>query len=92
MKALRSTFLAVIVLLICSKAYGVGIDGHTVLLMCFDEGEGDVAVDFSSEKNDGAIHGPTWTKEGKFGQAIELDGSDDYIEFENSASLTLTIR
>jgi len=87
MKTLRFTFLAVIVLLICPKAHAVGIDEHTVLLMCFDEGEGDVAVDFSSEKNDGAIHGPTWTKEGKFGKAVELDGSDDYIEVENSESL-----
>jgi hypothetical protein len=87
MKTLRFTLLAVILLICSGQAHAVGIDEHTVLLMCFDEGKGDVAVDFSSKKNDGAIHGPTWTKEGKFGNALEFDGSDDYVEVPNSESL-----
>ena len=47
MKTLRFTLLAVILLMCSGQAHAVGIDEHTVLLMCFDEGKGDVAFDFA---------------------------------------------
>ena len=52
------------------------IDIKTVAGMwLFDEGDGDVIEDASGNGNDGAIIGKgKWVK-GKFGQAIELDGS-----------------
>jgi len=91
MKTLKFTLLAATVLMLCSsQVHAVGIDEHTVLLMCFDEGEGDVAVDLSPKENYGAIHGPTWTTDGKFGKAVEFDGSDDYIEVPDSESLNIT--
>lgn len=45
----------------------------------FDEGNGNVAVDLSGNKNDGKLmNNPTWV-DGKFGNALSFDGVDDYI-------------
>lgn len=46
----------------------------------FDEGSGEVATDASDKGLDGIIHGnPKWVN-GKFGKALELDGSAAYVE------------
>lgn len=45
----------------------------------FDEGYGSAAHDSSPQKNDGIISGATWSNSGKFGKALNFDGSDDYI-------------
>jgi len=46
----------------------------------FDEGAGTTVADSSSFGNHGTIMGATWTASGKFGSALEFDGTDDYIE------------
>ncbi len=46
----------------------------------FDEGTGKVAEDLSGNKLDGTLQGdPKWV-DGKFGKALELDGSGAYVE------------
>ena len=46
----------------------------------FDEGKGDVAGDVSGNELDGVLKGnPKWV-DGKFGKALELDGSAAYVE------------
>ena len=45
------------------------VDEHIVLWLRFDEGEGNVAKDFSNYGNDGEIVGPEWVK-GKYGSAL----------------------
>jgi len=53
----------------------------------FDEGSGDVAHDTSGNGNDGTFVGdPQWAT-GKFGGALEFDGSYDYIEIPFNESL-----
>ncbi|RLG06623.1 MAG: hypothetical protein DRN68_06670 [Thaumarchaeota archaeon] len=52
----------------------------------FDEGGGNTTHDTSGEGNDGLIHGANWS-DGKFGNALEFDGVDDYIEIPFSPSL-----
>ncbi len=43
----------------------------------FDEGKGDTAVDSSENGKDGElVNGPKWTKNGKFGSALEFDGNE----------------
>jgi hypothetical protein len=67
------------------------IDPQTVVgIWSFDEGKGDIAADSSSNKNDGTLQNdPEWT-EGKFGEAIQFDGSDDYVDVGNADNLSIT--
>jgi hypothetical protein len=56
----------------------------------FDEGSGTVAGDSSGNGNNGTIYGATWVP-GKYGDALNFDGTDDYVEIPNSASLDPSI-
>lgn len=65
----------------CSKAVG-----------CWklDEISGSVAYDSSPNGNTGIlVNGPTWTS-GKFGNGLQFDGSNDYVELNNPSSLNVT--
>ncbi|WP_455392459.1 LamG-like jellyroll fold domain-containing protein [[Eubacterium] cellulosolvens] len=62
-----------------------GIDSSTVALWHFDKGSGTIAYDATPNDNDGTLGGdgvgndiPTWTT-GKFGNALNFDGSNDHI-------------
>ncbi|MEJ2703781.1 MAG: PA14 domain-containing protein [Sedimentisphaerales bacterium] len=56
----------------------------------FDEGSGTVAYDSSGHGNDGVFNGdPQWV-DGKFGGALEFDGSGDILDCGNDASLEIT--
>jgi len=46
----------------------------------FDEGTGITVADSSGFGNHGTIMGAKWTASGKFGYALEFDGTDDYVE------------
>ena len=61
-----------------------------VLYLTFDEGSGDIAYDYSGNKNNGSLYDanatnddgntpPQWV-DGKFGKALSFDGADDYVE------------
>ena len=55
----------------------------------FDEGNGDVAKDSSGKGNDGKlINGPEWV-DGKYGTALEFDGSSTSVETEHDDSMNL---
>jgi len=57
-----------------------------VAIWHMDEGTGQVAEDGSVNDNDGTlINGPTWV-EGISGNALEFDGTDDYIEVPDGES------
>ena len=52
----------------------------------FDEGAGTTAADSSGNNNTGTlVNGPTWAT-GKIGQAVGLDGVNDYISVPNLGS------
>jgi len=55
----------------------------------FDEGAGTIAEDSSGYGNDGTIYGATWV-DGKYGKALSFDGTDDYVDCGNAASLSPT--
>ena len=46
----------------------------------FDEGTGITVVDSSGFGNHGTIMGAKWMASGKYGYALEFDGTDDYVE------------
>lgn len=52
-----------------------------------DEGSGTITADVSGSGSEGAVHGgPNWV-DGKFGSALEFDGSDDYVDCGNPSIL-----
>jgi hypothetical protein len=66
------------------------IDPESVVaLWLFDEGAGDKIEDLSGNDNEGDILGAEWVK-GKFGNALEFDGTDDYVEVPHNDNLNIT--
>ncbi len=89
---LFSTFLIVFVVFCISfNILALPRDEKTVLYMSFDkEPKGDTVQDESGYGNDGKIigNGVKWTKNGKYGGALEFDGTSK-IEIPHSESLNL---
>ncbi len=57
-----------------------------VCYLPFEEGKGNVTLDWSGNDNSGIIYGATWTN-GKIGKALYFDGVDDYVSIADSPSL-----
>jgi len=64
--------------------------GVTAGLWHFDDGSGGTASDATSFGHDGTITGATWSPEGRFGYALDFDGTGDYVEIANTTDLQLT--
>ena len=65
-----------------------GADPDVAGIWLFDEGEGDVAKDSSDNGNDGTIlGGVSWTADGKFGGALDFDGTDGWVEVPDDDSV-----
>ncbi|HUI90836.1 MAG TPA: LamG-like jellyroll fold domain-containing protein [Chitinivibrionales bacterium] len=62
-------------------------DANTLALYHFDEGQGTVATDASSNHWDGALTGCTWVN-GRFGKALSFNGVSDFVSINH----TLPIR
>ncbi|HIC03032.1 MAG: hypothetical protein VCF25_05190 [Candidatus Poribacteria bacterium] len=67
---------------------GYGQDVKPVLALSFDDGQGKVARDLSENGFDGKVGGAKWVG-GKFGQALEFDGEDDFVEVDDAPELRL---
>ena len=67
------------------------IDPKTVVGMwLFDDNGDDVAADSSENGNDGTLeNGTEWT-DGKFNEALQFDGTDDYVNVGNADNLSIT--
>jgi hypothetical protein len=65
------------------------IDEESIMGMwLFDDNKGDTAKDSSGKGNDGTLmNNPKWGS-GKFDKAIELDGTDDFVEVPSTFVLT----
>ncbi len=88
-------FIATIILLPCSiyGYIGQGATGATHALYHFCEKSGTTAGDSSGYGNTGtflAAGEPSWTTSGKFGYAVNFDGTNDYIEVSDATSLDIT--
>ncbi len=79
--------LIIVSLMFAGQSYA-DVDPETIVgVWLFDEGSGDVALDYSGNGNDGTLNGPEWTSESKFGGALEFNGADSYIEFATGESM-----
>ncbi len=67
------------------------IDPKTIAgIWLFDEGKDDLTADDSANKNDGTLqNGTKWT-DGQFGEALQFDGADDYVDVGNADNLSIT--
>ena len=81
-----SLFISMVLLIAYPSYAEYGFENITGLWL-FDEGEGAVAGDSSSQDNEGQIHGASWV-DGKFGKALQFDGTDDWVEVAHSASIS----
>jgi hypothetical protein len=73
----------------------VSANHHIALWLPFDEGTGCTANDISQYNNDGTLkpgcpsNNATWSSSCKFGNCLNFDGSDDYVEVPHSTSLNI---
>ncbi|MBM3237974.1 LamG domain-containing protein [Candidatus Poribacteria bacterium] len=67
------------------------IDPESIVgIWLFDDGKGAIAEDLSGNGNDGKLmKEPKWV-DGKFGKALEFNGTDNYVDFGSGASLDIT--
>ncbi len=81
----------IIISLMFAVVSNAKIDQKDIMGMwLFDEGKGDVTADSSANKNDGTLeNGPEWT-DGKFNEAIQFDGAQDYVDVGNADNLSIT--
>jgi hypothetical protein len=56
----------------------------------FNAGSGTTTVDSSGNGLTGTIHGATWTTGGKYGSALSFNGTNNYVDLANPASLKAT--
>ena len=63
-----------------------------VLHLSFDKDtiQGDTAKDTSEEGNDGIIHGGAKSVAGKYSEALEFDGANDFVEIPLEDSITFS--
>lgn len=64
-------------------------DANTMLLLTFNEGNGNTTSDLSGNGNDGELKGAEWA-EGKFGGGIEIKDDGDCVVMPLSPTLDLT--
>ena len=56
----------------------------------FDEGSGPTATDRSGNNNTATLVNATWTAQGKYGSAVQLNGANALVRILDAASLDLT--
>jgi len=95
MKTAKISIIALISLMIFSLLFAgsvyAKIDPKTIVgLWLFNEGKGDTAKDSSGNGNDGTLMiKPKWV-DGKFGKALEFDGTASYVDCGNNEIMTMT--
>lgn len=82
------SLVALVIVILVNSTYAIDLRS-AVGIWLFDGGKGDTAKDSSGNGNSGTlINGPKWV-DGKFGDALQFDGVDDYVEVSASKSLEM---
>jgi hypothetical protein len=88
---LAMIYVSLVVVALMSAGQSQAIDKPSFAgIWLFDEGSGDVVRDISGNGNDGKLQGnPEWA-DGRFGKALDFNGSTDYVDVPHSDSLSIT--
>jgi hypothetical protein len=87
MKVLQSILVIVMIFIVSAFVQAQQPDESLILSLSFDDGKVMKAMDSSEYGNHGELKGgPKWV-DGKFGMALELDGTDDFVQISHSKSL-----
>ncbi len=91
MKAIMVFISSVMAIMILAPQGDAEIDSESIVgVWLFDEGGGETTKDSSGKGNDGElVNDPKWVA-GKFDNALEFDGKDDYVEVPDSDTLDVT--
>ncbi len=73
-----------------TTAGGSGGPSGLVAAYGFDEGSGSTVADSSNSNNGGTISGASWTTSGRYGRALDFDGTNDSVQVPDANSLDLT--
>ena len=74
---------------VTAAAFSALLDDNVVLYLPFDEDKGQVAKDQSKFGNDGEIRNAKWV-EGKYGSALEFNGTDAEVRVPDNDSFDLS--
>jgi hypothetical protein len=75
-------------LVVLTPLIAFGLDPDLVLFLPFEEGAGNTTKDMSGNGNDGElVGGVAWTGSGKFGNALEFNGTDSQVVLPGSGKL-----
>jgi len=95
--ALQQVFIALISLSLMALIWMVGSPrppvaqkAQLVAAYSFDEGTGTTVTDLSGHSNTGTIVNATWTSEGRFGTALDFNGTNAWVLINHSPSVNLT--
>ena len=61
-----------------------------VAAYAFDEGSGTTVTDASGNGNNGTVANATWSTAGKYGEALQFNGTSSLVTIPNAASLQLS--
>ncbi len=83
-------FIIAICLIVIITTNGIAFEKDVLLIYSFNDISGKTIKDISGNKNDGVLNGDaSWTKDGKFGGGVVLDGNEDYIDCGKNEKLQL---
>lgn len=69
-----------VMFILLASGYSYAFRDHIVAAWTLDEGSGNVIHDVSGNVNDGELMGGAEWTDGKFGKALDFDGSTGYVE------------
>ena len=76
------TVLSFIVLILTVNAWALNDDKALMLYFTFDEDNGGKVKDVSGNNIEGTLEGAVWSKDGKIGGAVHLEGIDKFVEVD----------
>ena len=76
------TVLSFIALILTVNAWALNDDKALMLYFTFDEDNGGKVKDVSGNNIEGTLEGAVWSKDGKIGGAVHLEGIDKFVEVD----------